>query len=123
MQQVGDTRLHAAAVPSLESRHQADVLGNGQVRQQPGFLDDVPRLAPKLDRVPLSRVASADQYVTRVRFEHPVHQFQRRRLARATAADERGDGAFIQRQGQTVEDSGLPVGETYISELDDHCAY
>ena len=58
-----------------------DVLLNGEVRKQSGFLNHVAGAPPQTDHVPLSRRLPFHDYFARCRRQQLIYKSQRRRLA------------------------------------------
>ena len=90
-------RGDALLVPLEQPRHDAHVVGDGEVREQRATLDDVADLAAQVVDLVVLDVVTVDRDATTRRVDEPVDHLERRRLAAAGGADEHdhlagGDG-------------------------------
>src|SRR5262249_14238846 len=75
-------------VPSEQPRYRLDILGDAPVRKEASFLDHVAELTPQRHRLLAGHRASEEKDFAGVRFEKPVHELERGRLAAARRADQ-----------------------------------
>ena len=109
----------APARQRLEPRHDADVAGDGHVREQPDILQHVADAAPQADRLPLASIAALDHDDAGIRHQQPVDELEERRLPGAAAADQRDDLACLDRRGRNGRArAGHPPHERNVAELD-----
>ena len=105
--------------PAFEPRHNADVAGDGHVREQPDLLQHVADAAPQPDRFPLARVAAFDDAPRRRRAQQPVDELEERGLAGAAPADQRDDLARLDDEIEAVEHAlAARAHEGHVPELD-----
>jgi hypothetical protein len=78
-------------LPSQQIRHEPDVSGYGEVREEPHLLDHIAGPSAERHRVPLARPTSGDTDFAPDRLEEPVHELEDGRLAdpRAPHQDDR----------------------------------
>jgi hypothetical protein len=120
LEQLGDARVDAAAVPAEHARQRGDVLADRLVREQPDLLDHVADLAPQLRRLALAHALAVDEHVAAGELDHAVDAAHRRRLAGAGRADEHADLARGHVQREAV-DGGIGragVADRRLAELD-----
>ncbi len=96
-------RRDALGRPIQQVRHHRHVGGDREMREQPDVLDGVAGLPPQRRLVPRRDAAAAHPHLTGIGAQHPVHQPQQRRLAAATAADQRHHLAFGDRQRDAAQ--------------------
>src|SRR5215213_11682029 len=103
LEQFARAFANANRIPSLQPRHDADVVGNRHVREQTDILQHESRPSPQAYRLPLARIASLDENRARLRQQQSVHELEQRRLSRAAAADEGDDVTGRDRKVEMVE--------------------
>ena len=119
LEQLAHAGLHPRVFPPFEPRHHRDVVGDGQMREQPDVLDHVPDGASEADGIPLARVPSFDPDVARVGHQQSIDQLEDGGLAGAARPDERDAGTGIDSQRESVENGRLArVPERDLAEFD-----
>ncbi len=81
LEQLGHPRADAAGVPAQQAGHGADVLGHGEVREEPDLLDRVADGAPELRRRAVADAHAVDEDVAAGELDHAVDEAHGRRLA------------------------------------------
>ena len=87
--------------------------------KQAGFLDHVAHTAAQSDEIGFADVLPIHQHGARGGFDHAIHGAQEGGFAGAASAQDSGDCALVQNQGNTVEqEASLRNSETDVSEFD-----
>jgi len=112
--------LHRLVVlPAFEARHHGDVVGDGQVREESHFLNDVAHGSSQAHHIPFTRVSALDAHRTRLRQEQSIDELEDRGLAGAAGPDERERFSFLDCQRESVENGSLAgVGPRHVIEFD-----
>ena len=74
--------------PALQSRHQADIFADGEMREEADFLDHVADAAPEFDEIPIGGGAVFHQHTARGGEQQPVQHLQRGGFSGAAAAEQ-----------------------------------
>jgi hypothetical protein len=82
-----DASGDAGRLPLFQSGNEGDVLGDGEMGEQAGILDDVTDTTAELDGVPFGRGMALDEDLAFRGKQHSVDQFEKGSLAAATAAE------------------------------------
>ena len=110
VEQLVGPRPDPLLVPAEHLRDHADVVGDGEVREETALLDDVADLAAQEVAVDVGDVLAVEQDAARGRLDEPVDHLERRRLAAARGADEHDDLALLDVEGQVLHGRHLGAG-------------
>jgi hypothetical protein len=117
-EQLVDARGDVARAPAEQRRRDPDVLGDGEVREQPDLLEAVADPPAQERRGLRARVGAVDPDAAAGRLDQPVHEPQRRGLAGARAADQHEQLAALDHQRQVVDRDPLRIAPGERSQLD-----
>ena len=121
MKQFGDTGSDPFGRPTVQSRHQADVFADGEMREKPDLLNDVSDAAPQLNEIPLGGGTVFDQHVAGGRKQQAVEHFERGGLSRAAAAEQDERTANFNAKIQIAKDGITAYVVRDVAEFQD-CA-
>jgi hypothetical protein len=96
---LGDILLRRAE----QFRRDADVIRDAQMRKQRTTLEDISNPTPQCDRIDLRDVLAADPDNPAIRRNQAVGESQKRRLARAGAADDGKELAFGDSERDVID--------------------
>ena len=96
--------------PPFQARHQPDVFGDREVREQARFLNDVTNPAAQPDGVPRGGGPAFHQNLAGSRREQPVHHLERRGFSGAASAQQHQRLAALHREGQRAQNVCRSLG-------------
>ncbi len=88
------------------------------VREEPGFLNDVPDAAAQLDQIVVADALAVHQHIPARWLDHAVHRTQQCGLARSAASEKGSRGPFFHRERDAIQQlAALGSADAYIAKF------